>query len=522
MVASQILKKILSSRLRRNLFSGYAASIWATLIQIVSIPIYIRFMGIESYGLIGFYLILQSTLQILDLGLSPTINRELARHSASPESAADVRDLVRTLEFCCWSIGITIGVIITVCAPFISFHWIKADNLSPDMVRRSIMLMGFLLAIYWPLNFYQGGLMGLQKHVVCYTIQIVAVTLNNGGAILILWLVSPTITAFLTWNIIVNSLRTFIVLLSVWWNLPPSPRTSRIRLAVFVRLWRFVAGINVMSVLSLIVTQMDKIILSKLLNLSWFGYYTLAGSMASGLTVIGGPVYNVVFPRFSALIVQQDKKTLEQFFVRSFQLLAVLVIPVGIIISVFSHDILWLWTRNVDVAKNVAPIASIMVIGTALNILTIPSYALQLADGKTKHLSYIYGCSILILVPLIVFMAFLFGGIGTAICWVLFNTSYLVILLIISAKWLPEIRMRWYLLNLVRPIMVSLGIVAAGRQFFVKDGSILYSLFFLIVITAIALTATALVTPSTRKWLEDIFRKPEYACAKENRGKRAG
>jgi hypothetical protein len=33
-------------------------------------------MGMEAYGLIGFYFMLQGVIQILDLGLSPTMNRE--------------------------------------------------------------------------------------------------------------------------------------------------------------------------------------------------------------------------------------------------------------------------------------------------------------------------------------------------------------------------------------------------------------------------------------------------------------
>jgi len=78
--------------------------------QIVCIPIYIRFLGIEAFGLIGFYLVLQSLLQILDFGLSPTINRETARYSVQPDKAAEARDLVRTLEVVYWMVGIGIGV----------------------------------------------------------------------------------------------------------------------------------------------------------------------------------------------------------------------------------------------------------------------------------------------------------------------------------------------------------------------------------------------------------------------------
>ena len=87
------------SGLKLNLAANLMGSAWAMLVQLVCIPLYVKFMGVEAYGLVGFYLMLQAMLQILDLGLSPTMNREMARYSVEPEKANDARDLVRTLEF---------------------------------------------------------------------------------------------------------------------------------------------------------------------------------------------------------------------------------------------------------------------------------------------------------------------------------------------------------------------------------------------------------------------------------------
>ena len=80
------------------------------LLQMACVPLYIRFLGVEAYGLIGFYLMLQAILQVLDLGLSPTMNREMARYSVQPEKADEARDLVRTLELGYWLIGLMIGL----------------------------------------------------------------------------------------------------------------------------------------------------------------------------------------------------------------------------------------------------------------------------------------------------------------------------------------------------------------------------------------------------------------------------
>ncbi len=39
------------------------------------IPLYIKFLGIEAYGIIGFFTTLQAMFTLLDLGLGYTLNR---------------------------------------------------------------------------------------------------------------------------------------------------------------------------------------------------------------------------------------------------------------------------------------------------------------------------------------------------------------------------------------------------------------------------------------------------------------
>src|SRR5258707_12755328 len=60
-----------------ELIASFAGTGWSGAVQLACVRLFIKLMGIEAYGLIGFYLVLQPTLQVLDLGLSPTMNREM-------------------------------------------------------------------------------------------------------------------------------------------------------------------------------------------------------------------------------------------------------------------------------------------------------------------------------------------------------------------------------------------------------------------------------------------------------------
>ncbi|MCO6063096.1 polysaccharide biosynthesis protein, partial [Pseudomonas sp. MOB-449] len=67
-------------------------------VGILILPLYIKYMGAETYGLVGFYTMLQSWFPLLDLGLTPTISRESARYQGGAMSALAYRQLFRALS----------------------------------------------------------------------------------------------------------------------------------------------------------------------------------------------------------------------------------------------------------------------------------------------------------------------------------------------------------------------------------------------------------------------------------------
>ena len=68
-----------------NIISNFAGRSVAAILSIVFVPIYLRYLSVEMYGIIGFFASIQAFLFLLDGGISPTLNREVARLSALPE-----------------------------------------------------------------------------------------------------------------------------------------------------------------------------------------------------------------------------------------------------------------------------------------------------------------------------------------------------------------------------------------------------------------------------------------------------
>ena len=195
------------TRLRTNLIANFAGAGWSAGIQLACVPLFIKLLGVEAYGLIGFFASLQIALQALNMGLSATVNRQLARYSTLPDKAQEPRDLLHTLATGCWAIGLLLGGSIALMAPAISGSWLRADALGPSAVRDAVQMMGLIIALQWPLSVYQGGLLGLQRHVLLNVLRILSATINTGGAVLALWFFSRHVETFFLWQIVGSLLQ---------------------------------------------------------------------------------------------------------------------------------------------------------------------------------------------------------------------------------------------------------------------------------------------------------------------------
>src|SRR5262249_13587192 len=155
---------------------------------------------------------------------------------------------------------------------------------------------------------------------------------------------SSTIQGFLIWQIVIGLLQIGVLTIALWTGLSGGRRQPRVDIALLKSVWKFAAGMGGINLTGLVLTQVDKVLFSKLLSLKAFGYYSLAWTIANGLLIISGAVFNVVFPRMSAQVAAKDDESIARSYHEGTQLIAVLVIPFAVVISWFSFDVLRLWT----------------------------------------------------------------------------------------------------------------------------------------------------------------------------------
>jgi O-antigen/teichoic acid export membrane protein len=475
---------------------------WTALLQLAVVPFYIHFLGVEAYGLVGAFLTLQALISLLDLGLGPTLTRELARLSSQPNSGRKMRDLLRSLEIVYWAISIAVGLLICFLAPYIAHYWLKPVALSRSAISHAIVIAGVAFALIWPANLYYSGFLGLERQVTLGWIVAAIGTVRPAVTLAALWLIAPTLDVFFAAQACVNLLQTLVVAVLLWRCLPKAQARASFRPGQVRALLRFATGVTGIGITTVVLTQLDKAVLSKTLTLSSFGYYAVAGTLAAGLYVLVTPIFTVFFPRFSQLVACNDRDSLQKLYSTSSQLLAVMICPVAATACFFSWEILRLWTHNAAIADNGSWLLALLVLGNAMNgMMTLP-YALQLAYGWTSLAFYANIAAIALCAPLVYILSQWIGAVGGAAVWVFLTFGYLVVgPPLTHRRLLPHRLGRWYLVDVGQPAVAAFAVSASAWLVVPFPAGTASQVIALICLIVAGWAAAAAAAPDVRRIL---------------------
>ncbi|MFA5300556.1 MAG: oligosaccharide flippase family protein, partial [Lutibacter sp.] len=251
--------------------------------------LYIKFLGFESYAIISFTLIIAGVMAVLDAGLTATLSREFARNDQSIE---DKRRIFNTLETSYFLIIIIVSIMIFFFSNSIANNWLNLNTISPNRVSLFIKIIGFEAGFQMLFRFYMGGVLGFEKQVKANIFQIGWGILRNGLVVFAIFYVQ-TLEMFFIWQLFATIIFTLIMrllLLSILngnHNFSFKPTLEK---EIFLKIWHFAGGMLLISLVAALNTQMDKLAISKLLDIDNLGYYTLAVSLSMGILVLVSPI----------------------------------------------------------------------------------------------------------------------------------------------------------------------------------------------------------------------------------------
>ncbi|MEA5593453.1 lipopolysaccharide biosynthesis protein [Rivularia sp. UHCC 0363] len=461
-----LIQKLKSlSQLKLNAIANYAGNFWSNLLSFLLVPVYLHYLGVEAYGLIGGFYAVISFVGLLDLGLSATIKREVSLRKAIPEKVLTIPDLLRTTEIIYWCTGTVILLLMVLLAQPISTQWINAENLDLKTVKWAVIILGLTVAIRWPVTTYRGTLIALEKQVQLNILEVILKTFRELGAVVILVMISPTIIAFLLWQAFIAIVEVLLIMVFAWRYVPKTENRPSFKLEILQQTWRFAVGVSWTTIVSMMLSQIDKILLSKFVSLEQFGYYMLASTLAQKLSIILEPFVVAISPQLIILAAQPDEQKFIDFFHKSNLFISLTVIPVASTFIFFAPIILELWTQSPDVAAQASSVLAILTFGAMLDNISTISSQLQLAIGKPQIAAIFNSFSLVLIIPAMLYIVPELQLLGAALIKTFLNILYYLVLSRITHWYIlhKEYR-RWLIQDTLIPMLMCFTVFFLALQ----------------------------------------------------------
>jgi O-antigen/teichoic acid export membrane protein len=293
----------------------------------------------------------------------------------------------------------------------------------------------------------------------------------------------------------------------VYRALPPTPRPSRFSRPALMNIWRFASGIVAITILALLLSQVDKIMLSRLLTLESFGYYALAGVVANSLNMLTGPITTALYPRFTELSSSRDEAALRALYHQGAQMVTVLTGSAAIVLMTFGGTLLRLWTGNPALSQKVAPLMAILAVYVLFNGLLVVPYQLQLAHGWTSLTVKVNIVAAIVMVPAILWVVPIYGAIGAA--WMLAMTTAGCLIFeipLMHRRLLPADMWRWCGRDVAVPLAAAASADLLCRWVMPHDLGKLGEFSVLLTASVCVLIAAAAAAPMVRHQLTRYLR----------------
>ena len=446
-----------------NALANFIGLGYATVIGLAILPLYLQYLGAEAFGLVGFFLILQGWMHIFDLGMSPLLARQTAQARGQNADFVELRKLLRSLEIILVIVAALVFMAIVGGSGWISDNWLKVASLKGGEVSTSIVLMGAIIGLRFFASLYRSGVQGMENQVQLNVANMFVVTLRYVGALLLLKFFTQDVRNFFVYQFAVGVLEALILSVLFYRSIPAGEGAGiKMHWRSLQPVLPFTGGIAYAAAIWVLVTQLDKLVVSNVLPLAEYGFFSLAAIVGAGISQVGAPISQAILPRMTFLLSKGDEQGMVMLYRQATQAMAVIIVPLTAVFACFSEELLFAWTGDRGAAEWAGPVLFWFALGNGILAMGAFQFYLQYAHGHLKmHVIYI---SLLagVQIPLIIYAAYTLGVMAVVIIWFALRLlSFIIWTPIVHRRFAQGIHLPWLFGDIGPSVMATTVLLIA-------------------------------------------------------------
>jgi len=431
------------TRLKINLITNYISQFYITFIGVFMLPFYLKHLGAEAYGLVGFFIMLTSIMLLFDMGFSNALARETAKLKDKENGYLEIKNILRSVETLISILSVIVVLGIYLISYWVAVDWLKVETLSVETTQSCIKLMGLIIGIKWFISLYHGVIIGLEQQVWLNIYKIAISTLKFVGGLLLILYITNDIFYFFVYQAVIALLEFLVLTIKIYSVLPRTdflkPSINSIKtIAPFALSFAYVSGVWI------IYTQLDKLLLSHYIELDKYGYFALVTAVSNAIIQISTPLSQAILPRMTSLLSTGKKKEMLTIYRKGTQLVSIIIFSIVGIISFFSYEFLYSWSGDIEASLWAAPILFWYALGNAILALSAFQYYLQFAYGDLKYYVRFNTYFPIVALPIVFYAVSNFSAIGAAVAWFFIQlVSFILWTPFVHKQFAPGLHGKW-------------------------------------------------------------------------------
>ena len=470
-------------RLQTNTLVNLGGFVVPIAVSIVTVPIYLKLVGQERYGVLVIVWIMLGYFGVFDLGLGRATTHQVAQALADQPRTNAVFWTATGLNAVLGTIG---GAILIPVGYLLMQHAFKF----PDQLKHEVIYSLPWLALSVPLttvsSVFTGALQGRERFVPVNVLISVYGILFQVVPLVVAEIRGPNLVWLIASAALVQLATTCLGFLAcLRWIADARPSADR---RLIRSLFAFGGWVSVSGLVSPLLTIVDRLVVGATLGAGGVTRYSVPFNLAIRLWIIPNSVARTIFPRLAAL----GRTAAEEVAREAVQGLFLMLTPIVIVALLLVEPFLKVWIGS-QLGRSAPVVAAILLLGVWANGLAYVPYAFLQAQGRPDVPAKLH------IVEVLPFLAILWVGLkvagveGGALAWTVRAIGDSILL-----AWASKIR--WRVGDAVASGCVLLALAFATAML-IRGSSTPRLVADVVLLFATAAWTVSVIPPSARRAL---------------------
>lgn len=384
-------------------------------VALFAIPLLIKGLGTERFGLLSLVWMLVGYFGVFDLGLGQALTKFIAE-KLRRDGDLGVSASFWTAMSLMLALGIFGGVVVYCIAPWLTHSALKIDPEFQVETLNAFRAVAWGLPVLVTVTGLIGTLEACHRFPLINIIRIPTGAFTFAGPLLVLPFSKSLYPVVLV--LLGGRLVEWFLFFSSCLRVVPGLRTGfRFNSREVPHLLGFGGWMTITNIVQPLMIHIDRFLIGALRAVSEVAYYVTPAEIVIKMLILPRAWVSVLFPTFAAEFRDQPEATGE-LFAQSVRLLLTLLFPVVLLLVAFAPEGLTLWLGPEFGARS-TPVMRLLTAGVFLYSLSFVPTSLLQSTGRPDLTAKLHAIELPIYLGVAALLIKSFGITGAAGAWVL-------------------------------------------------------------------------------------------------------